>query len=122
MQINNKLIKEIYSNVEQKIGIWIDGKPIYRKVIYISSLPNNETAITPHGIANIDEIVNIYGIMRTPSNHTTTSFNMAGTSAVYGSGNVLCIRADRTNVIIGTTANWSTNISYITLEYTKTTD
>lgn len=29
-----------YSTDEQVIGIWIDGKPIYRKVIDIGTLPN----------------------------------------------------------------------------------
>lgn len=122
MQINSKLIKQTYSNVEQKIGIWVDGKPIYRKTFYISSLPNNDWTNVAHNISDIDEITNIYGIMRTPSNHTTTAFNMSGTSAIYGIGKTLVVRADRTNIVIGTSNDWSMNIAYITLEYTKITD
>ena len=105
---------------EIAVGTWIDGKTIYRKTFYIATLPNNNYVNVAHNIANMDEITNIYGIMRTPSNHTTVAFNFAGQSALYGTGNVLLIRADRTNIVIGTTTNWSSNVAYITMEYTKT--
>lgn len=105
---------------ETMVGVWIDNKAIYRKTFYVATLPNNNYVNIAHGISNVDEIVNIFGIMRTPSNHTTVAFNMAGQSALYGTGNVLIVRADRTNIVIGTTTNWSANVAYITLEYTKT--
>lgn len=31
---------ELYSTTEQKIGTWINGKPIYRKVVALTNLPN----------------------------------------------------------------------------------
>ena len=113
---------KVYATNEARVGKWVDGKPIYKKTTYVKSLPNNNWVNVPHNIANVDEIIDIYGKMTTPSNHTTVPINFAGTSALYGTGNALCVRADRTNIVIGTTANWSVNEAYITLEYTKTTD
>ena len=120
MRINESLTPQVYSTSEEhRVGRWVDGKPIYRKTFYISSLPNNDWVNIAHNISDMDEITNIFGIMRTPTNHTTVAFNMAGQSSLYGSGNVLVVRADRTNIVIGTTTNWSANVAYITLEYTK---
>lgn len=111
-----------YSTAEHKVGTWINGKPIYSKTFYIASLPNNNWTNVAHNIANIDMIIDIKGIMRTPSNGVTVPLNFAGTSALYGSGNALCVRADATNIVIGDSTNWSANEAYIHLEYTKTTD
>lgn len=111
-----------YSKTSEKIvGVWVDGKPIYRKTFYVASLPNNNYTSIAHNIANIDEIVNIYGTMRS-SNYTTVAFNMVGQAALYGEGSILTVRADRTNITIGTTKDWRNNVAFITLEYTKTTD
>lgn len=117
----NSLIR--YSETtEYRVGIWVDDKPIYRKTFHVSSLPDNNYVNIAHNIANIDMITDIQGVMRTPSNGTTVPINFAGTSALYGSGNALCVRADRTNLVIGDTTNWSVNEAYIHLYYTKTTD
>jgi hypothetical protein len=35
--------KDVYSTEEQEIGTWIDGKPIYRKVMSIGTLPKTVT-------------------------------------------------------------------------------
>lgn len=111
-----------YSKTSEKIvGVWVDGKPIYRKTFYVDSLPNNNYTSIAHNIANIDELVNIFGTMRS-SNYTTVAFNMVGQTALYGEGSILIIRADRTNITIGTTKDWRSNVAFITLEYTKTTD
>ena len=119
---------KIYNNYEYSttketiVGVWVDSKPIYKKTFYVSSLPNNNWVNKAHNISNIDMIIDIQGIMRTPSNGTTVPINFSGTSALYGAGNALCVRADRTNIVIGDTTNWSSNEAYIHLFYTKTTD
>lgn len=52
--------RDIYSTTEQVIGAWINGKPLYRKVINIA---NPQTSNTDYGtVANdIDECIKIYG-------------------------------------------------------------
>ena len=58
------LVADKYSTTEQVIGTWIDGKPIYRKVINFGSLPNAESKSVAHNIANIDFIVNVWGMAK----------------------------------------------------------
>lgn len=54
------MAEEVYSTNEQRIGTWIDGKPLYRIVV--------DTA----GVKVIDELTNIYDI---PSDHNLVFFN-----------------------------------------------
>lgn len=51
--------QDSYSTEEQKIGTWIDGKPIYRKVLHLTSgwIVGGEVAIA-HDISNFDRIIN----------------------------------------------------------------
>lgn len=60
MQINRKLIKDVYSTTEQRIGTWIDGKTLYRKAKIITS--KNSSDLYAEEISNIKEITNMYGI------------------------------------------------------------
>lgn len=49
-----------YSLGEQIIGTWIDGKPLYRKMVDFGSLPSNATLDIAHNIANVEHMhVNI---------------------------------------------------------------
>lgn len=66
--INNKLLdmnyineetkeylKETYSTSEVKTNkVWIDGKPIYRKVKKYSKAANTSSSTIQHGITNLD--------------------------------------------------------------------
>ena len=54
-----EIAKEVYSTEEQVVGTWIDGKPIYRKVIDFGALPNSTLKQVPHGISDIDAIVSL---------------------------------------------------------------
>lgn len=108
---------------ETMVGVWVDNKPIYRKTFYIQTLPQNNYITNNHNIANIDEMVNVYGIMRNKTNHMGTPINVVGTAAVNGTGNNLIARADRTAYTVsteGTNTTWTNHSLYLTLEYTKT--
>ena len=60
-ELNEKIdTLEIYSTEEVVIGKWIDGKPLYRKVVSLGKVSTTETQI-PTGIANIKEVVDIKG-------------------------------------------------------------
>lgn len=57
--VNNKFANlEVNYSTEEKMTDekWIDGKPIYRKTVYISSLPNNSDAEYNTGIIDADTI------------------------------------------------------------------
>ena len=121
-RIDGIISSERYSTDEIATNkLWINDKPIYRKTIYITGLPNNTDKNVNHGASNVDLIVNTYGIMLTPSNNLVTPLNMHGTPPIY-SNNVVVYRVDRTQIHIATSSDMSPNVAYITLEYTKTTD
>lgn len=105
-----------YSTTEQRIGTWIDGKPLYRKVVDCGALPNNAIKSTAHGISNLDKIIYLNGIA-----YNSTTFLPIQWVEIENKG--VQMNADYTNINIITNRNLS-NITqtYITLEYTKTTD
>lgn len=107
-----------YSTTEQLTGgKWIDGKPIYRKVIDFGALPNNTTKSVGHNIANLDTVVSFHGIaydgsyyIPIPYVNTTSSDSIA----LYMNNNSIVLKTgiDRTSY---------TKCHLIVL-YTKTTD
>lgn len=108
---------DIYSTNETRIGTWIDGKPIYRKVItgeYALSAGEN---YIPHNISNFKECINAIAFdasaTRLPSLGNATSLT-------YGSN----IRAVNSTYIQIRSINdtWASRVWYFILEYTKTTD
>ncbi len=110
-----------YSTEETIIGTWIDGKPIYRKVIDFGALPNSTTKTYNTGDLKIDTLINMNGM-----SESTTGF-ISGIPFVY---------IDNVNYGISIQYNKNTNQisvktgydrsaqtkTYIILEYTKTTD
>ena len=111
---------EYYSTEEVKTNkVWIDGKPIYRKVVKTGSLPNGTNKSVPHGISNVKFFTETKAMAKNPStNHyyvlpfvSTTASSMIG---FWIEGNNIWLRA---------TADRSAfSESYAILEYTKTTD
>ena len=104
-----------YSETEQKTGgVWIDGKPIYRKVVGCGSLLNNNTKAVTHNITNISKIIKVYGFTTDGTNYLPIPYVDANPIKTY---------ANTTTVYVQT---YSDRTSYteteIILEYTKTTD
>ena len=110
-----------YSTNEVKTGgKWIDGKPIYRKVVNFGALPNATTNVVSFDNINADTFVKIEGIaMGNTGNAITIPF--ADTSSATQS---ITIFASSSSVSINTGATNRSDYTkcYITLEYTKTTD
>lgn len=53
-----------YTTTEQSTGLtWIDGSEIYKKTIYVDTLPNNGVVRPNHNISSIGMVVRISGIM-----------------------------------------------------------
>lgn len=69
----NEEIKEVYSTDEVKTNkVWIDGKPIYRKVATQTiTTPGSLNVIDGFDISLIDNIISIYGSIRQPSGTIT---------------------------------------------------
>lgn len=110
--------KKIYSTNETVIGKWIDGKPIYQKTILCGALPNNSQKTVSHNISNIDKIVNYYGVSMASGSSYKTTILLNHTA----SANTWTF-VNNQYVGLGTTSNRSDyDKTYVTIEYTKTTD
>ena len=108
---------DVYSTEEQRIGTWIDGKPLYRKVIQ-ATLESKSSQAIPHGISNANSKMVAKGFF--VFNNSTTLL-----SAYYSPTNWCRTSFDNTNLTVelGTDLQ-SVASKYIlaVLEYTKTTD
>lgn len=112
--------KLTYSTEEKQIGYWIDGKPLYRKVLNVGALLDTANKSIPINVSDLDKIINMYGysyngsvFIPLPYPHTTSlssqitiSFNVDTNYLIVGTG------SDRT----------AFTETYVTIEYTKTTD
>lgn len=110
---------QTYSTSEVNTGkTWIDGKPIYRKVINCGSLPNATSKTINHNIQNIEHSY-IYGTAIRSSDKREFPLPYAAASA--GSE----IQLDLTNTAIQITTSVDRSAfdqTYVIIEYTKTTD
>ena len=69
LQVNGKVVGEDRFSTSETITnkIWIDGKAIYRKVIYIGNLPNNSAKRVASGITGLSYVTKLYGVASTGS-------------------------------------------------------
>ena len=49
---------DIYSTTEQVVGIWIDGRPIYKKSL--SFTPSSGDNLIAHAISSLGDVVKCY--------------------------------------------------------------
>lgn len=104
---------EIYSTEERRIGTWIDGKPLYRKVIDCGTLPNTTSKNVNYNINNLDLIVECLAISNSPTGATNMPIPWAD----------LYINKSNGTFKITTSGNQTVfNKTYVIMKYTKTTD
>ena len=110
-----------YSTNEVKTGgKWIDGKPIYRKVVYFGALPNATIKGVTFDNINADTFVKIEGIAMT-NNSSAITIPFADVSNATQSISIF-VNSTSISIDTGTVNRSDYNKCYITLEYTKTTD
>ena len=110
--VDNYSTSEVMTN-----KTWIDGKTIYRKVIALSTMPNNTTKTVAHGISGASLFVKVDGFMYLTATPTTVyAFNQPNATVL---ANSLTTWVDATNFNINTASNWSTFTGYAILEYVK---
>ena len=122
LQVDGKVIGLIkYSETEQMIGTWINGKPLYQKTIVVPNLPNSTSVSYQHNISNVDLIW---------ANQSATFFIWPnGNSAItpytgtMSAGSAIEIHSiGKTTFTIWSAYDRRTVSAYVTLCYTKTTD
>ena len=110
---------EVYDTSEGIIGTWLN-KPLYRKVINVGSLPNNNTIRVNHNISNLGQFTKIDGVAVRSSDNDTLPIPYATFNANNSGG--ITIYVDGTGIVIRTTTDRSSYNGYVVLEYTKTID
>lgn len=113
---------DVYSTEEVKTNkVWIDEKPIYRKVVYFGDLPNNTSKSIAHGISNLGYIIHWYGFCKGKTKELQRPVPFPGISStndqavrLYSNNTTLSIACVGDNSYYGD--------CYVTIEYTKTTD
>lgn len=84
----NDIRKSTYSTTEQRVGTWIDNKPIYRKVIIDKTVPTGIDYFST-GI-NIDTFINCEGIVINNENKLTLPivnlYSGNATTSCWGNG------------------------------------
>lgn len=109
--------KDYYSTSEVKTNkVWIDGKPIYRKVVDCGALPNATTKNVAHNIANLDNLVSLKGYAISDYIRIPLPYVRPGGNDSVG---LLLVS---TNIRLETISNMSSYSACVILEYTKTTD
>ena len=117
-----------YSTTEQIVGEWIDGKPVYEKILHGAGPSTASQTTYPHNIADVE------GIWVENSWWTWSTQNYFGTNGetaplpVPGAANNInancaVIKAiDKTNVTMWVNENRSNSSWTAIVRYTKTTD
>lgn len=117
-----------YSTTETRIGTWIDGKPLYRKVLTFENkiiTSNNNSSECVHNVSNLD-----FGIVReayydfngenvwcTASNVITTGTTSYNVGYKVGSSSIYLKSIPDLSFDASNTRKW-----LFIIEYTKTTD
>lgn len=110
-----------YSTNERVVGEWIDGKPVYEKIIDVP-MPSTANTMenTPHNIANIDTLVSYFAFDVYPNGTIvpmpTYLWTTGGQSASFYAS------LDKTNINILCGADRTGHIGRFFIRYTKTTD
>ena len=112
--------ENIYSTDEKVIGQWIDGKPLYQKTLSCGALPNNTTSSINHNIDNIDYVTNFYGTAK-DTGGSFIHFDACAVGSSTTADTQLLVNSTIIRFKTGTDRSSFTE-SYVTLQYTKTTD
>jgi len=112
---------QVYSTTEQRVGTWIDGKPLYQKTFSYSVGTQSAKATIPVGtLSNVDYIVSCTGICKRGNNLQYEQMSMYDSSAwfVYTS-----VTMSGTTATVNIVENGRSDATgYVTVQYTKTTD
>lgn len=114
---------EIYSEEETVIGTWIDGKPIYRKVIRGTYSTSGTNMTVPNGNANVEQYVRLEGFVNTTENINVPINTYSGTSTyVLAWGRTANASVPDSILFKCLHTNFDHRPFIIIIEYTKTTD
>lgn len=108
----------VYSTDETIVGKWIDGKKIYRKVVYYGNLPNNSQKFVSTNLpSNIGQITKFDVLSTSPSSTTVRNLPWANINNTYA---IECYLTANGEISITTfTSGFASTVAYAIIEYTK---
>lgn len=128
-EINAELLNDLLNNSyllgEKKTNmVWVDGKDIYRKVLFITELDNDNINTTiSHNIQNLEHVTDVRGVVTFEQGQVKGQRMLP---CIHGSGGEDYIFSaydiSDTEITITTGAWWRSGVfkeAYIILEYTK---
>ena len=119
--INATLVRDNYSTTEQAIGKWIDNKPLYQKTINCGALPNATEKKTSTGLSSsTHRIRSIRGYAYRSDNGSVIPLPNAASNYL---ATVATITSGTYYISLSCTTDFTKYTeSYVTIQYTKTTD
>lgn len=110
-----------YSYEEKCIGTWVDGKPLYRRMINFGALPAKTTKTIQMGIENIKHSHVDLGRSVWTKDNSMISNALATYTFIHPYIQFIATNGDM--LLIETTATDAENyFAYVCVEYTKSTD
>ena len=107
-----------YSTSETKVGTWIDGKPVYRRVVTGTKVSGTNLQISASWVGDIDTLIRFDGTLRSLSNYNYP-LQRYENSSMY---TLLTMnRVEKYISVTSSTGNYSNGKVVIIIEYTKTT-
>lgn len=120
LQVGGRRIDNYYSEEETPVGTWIDGRTIYRKVIYDEGGNSGSTLNTiAHGIENLDRVLLI---LWSAKDATSTTNNQYATARITNDGAYIGmsnINEDSVSIFANSAFGSRVQKIYIILEYIK---
>lgn len=102
-----------YSTDEVVVGTWIDGRPLYRKVVQFTTASGGDTTVDLSSL-NIRKVVKIDGVVGSDSDAKPINF--------YYEGYYISPRYANNTMYIASSTAYGNTPACLVLEYTKTTD
>ncbi len=95
---------------------WIDGRTIYQKTFSMGGLKVSGKTTKPHGINNLDMVINIRGVAKEDSVGATINLPHTADQQAY----TVTVYADNDNINIQTYTDQSGyKTSFVTIQYVK---
>ena len=120
----NEGLLDKYSTEEKRIGTWIDGKPLYRKVFVVDNNSTTTEILVTHNIQNFGELIDVGGSVRSYTSWKSLPHIYVPDVAKYGVSLYNLIPNSTFSLLIGTqlAAEKAVSKIIVILKYTKTTD
>ena len=114
--------QDTYSLNEQVIGTWVNGEPLYRRVVtYTGGLTGNENTLIGNIGGNIADVISV-SCINTNTSNTNAYFLYTSSSSKFGYVSVQIAKANGDVWATAWNESWGNPHLIVIIKYTKTTD